>query len=792
MIALPGCDDVSSKLVLTGDLQEVTEQAVFLSSRVYEDGEKGEDGEEVLLQQLEQVLHLRWRLLKDAAAHEPAQVIENALPASILDNLPVQFLGLVERRIEDIGKVHQIISDGRNGFVDAFAASDAEWHFLSGDKRYQLSFDSRGTSVVPGLQSQMHATVSGIAVGNLLFPTYVDTSKQPEYRPAVVGEQRVAVFLVNFRDPVAEPWTKQRVEQVMFGPGSSVSEYFREVSAGTTWLAGDVFGWWTMDLAQADCSKINLSHYATKVAIENGVSLTDYGRIIIASPTPNAPDCQGVGTGELGTWPSTSWVWDFSKSVVTHELGHNHGLGHSMGLTRCTQSVPTEAACDKIAYGHPADVMGDVNAFGHFAPAQKEHLGWIGRDGFDELLNVTESGSYTIGAYADPNSTLPKVIKIPRPGADASGEVHHYYLSYRQRVGFDSEVETDLTSGVLLTLGNLTSNIFSVVTTYALDMTPATNYFLPDHTLVPGETFTDAIHGVTITTDAVDGMSATVTVDIAEDSSCVPGDPEVGYFESNPPLGVADTGMFSLVITNTDMRCGSTEFQVGIQGLPANWLVATIPEVVTVPSGGKTLVVVTVTPDASAAVGDYAYTVAVTDAKDATRSISQNKMYQVTDCVRRPPAVAITPSLQSGAPAGSVDYAVAITNMDSGTCGDTYIESLALAPDGWMATGLDASNPPADKLAPGQQKLRTMTVTASPDADAKSFQIPVVVGRWTKERTSAIAVFDTTGSETGGPGNSSGGGCQSHKVADTTGFVVLLFLSGFFVAWRRRRPEPIV
>ena len=64
--------------------------------------------------------------------------------------------------------------------------------------------------------------------------------------PNTMGQQDVAVILVNFQNDLGQPVTRDAARTMMF---TTVDNFYQEASFGQTWLNGEVFGYYTIERA---------------------------------------------------------------------------------------------------------------------------------------------------------------------------------------------------------------------------------------------------------------------------------------------------------------------------------------------------------------------------------------------------------------------------------------------------------------------------------------------------------------------------------------------------------------
>jgi hypothetical protein len=312
----------------------------------------------------------------------------------------------------------------------------------------------------------------------------------------VVGTRKVAVILVNFADNPVQPWTKAQIEQAYFtGPGS-VAAYYEEQSFGQLHLTGDVFDWVTISASKSPC---NWSTWSGLARQASGAGIA-YNHFVYVFPYTNA-----CGWAGLAYMPGMeSWINGYPDlRVMGHELGHNLGVDHASTLT-CRQGgavVTLSATCDPLVeYGDPFTIMGQGSTV-HFNGYHKGQLGWLAPG---NERTATTSGTYTVAPLSSPSAGV-QSLRIRR----STGE--WIYCDLRAPVGgqFEQFSPSDpATQGVLL---RLAPDYTTIERSKLLDATPGTATF-GDAALLPGQTFTDPVSGISITAGAVTAAGATLEV----------------------------------------------------------------------------------------------------------------------------------------------------------------------------------------------------------------------------------------------------------------------------------------
>jgi fibronectin type 3 domain-containing protein len=328
--------------------------------------------------------------------------------------------------------------------------------------------------------------------------------------------KRVAVLLINFTSPTnpaptgIEPWTKSFVNGVYFTNTSSVASYYSELSHGQMAITGDVFGYFTVAVSTSTCDQATWGQLGRQAAKAAGIDLTAYDHIVHAFPRQSS--CWWGGYGQLpGKY---SWVNGMLTTYITsHELGHNFGTHHASTLT-CTKNgvrVAYSTSCTTDEYGDPFDVMG--------TDATRLMQGWhrkqMGLLGTVDQQTVSSNGRYTVTPVAS-NGGAPRILRVARPAGD------YYYLEFRQPFGqFDAFSATAaVVNGVTIRIAPASAAVQSKL----IDTRPDTTTF-NDAALGVGQTFSDTVNGISISTLSVNSAGAEVQVSFGTTNTGAPTPP---------------------------------------------------------------------------------------------------------------------------------------------------------------------------------------------------------------------------------------------------------------------------
>ncbi|WP_462159915.1 Ig-like domain-containing protein [Pseudoalteromonas sp. GB56] len=660
---------------------------------------------------------------------DPSTVLRTIIPQAKRGNMPADVAATLAQKKQMTGDLELVYLDSEeegktrlryflntgNEHIELFVPANANTDALkSGDK-----LSVRGWQFT---QNTEQHTTTRLLLDNELSSLQVlaagDASSDANSGVAAplsgtTGEQKTLVLLLNFQDaPDLQPWTEQEVQDMVFG---RVNDYFLEASYGQTWLSGDVRGYYTMPI-DTTCDYFGMDQHARQVAQDNGVDLSQYQRLVYMLPKNDS--CGWRGQGTVGGTPSRAWLnGELNLMTIGHEIGHNLGLKHAKELS-CGSGYISDS-CVAVTYGDKFDIMGKSE--GHFNAFNKERLGWLTQSA-GEVVTANDDGNFILEPLTAAASGSAKALKVRRGTDSSTGASLWYYLEYRQAQGFDSFMAgTAATNGVLVHLNQSKDDIES---SQILDMTPKSSiYDLDDAALVAGNTYTDEVAGVSISTEWVSATAASVSVSYST-QTCAAANPTLNVSPvASAWVAPGTTVTYSATLSNQDsLECSASEFTV-TPSVPAGW-VATQATATVLP-GQSASVSFEVTSPAAATDGFYDIAVTTVSASDAQYTDAMTVSYvveaPVAQCELANPTWVLTANNTGAVEAGSVvNYQGTLTNNNSESCDPTDFAVAATLPAGFSATNQTVT------LASGQSQAIDLDVVSSTSVDAGVYDFSVV------------------------------------------------------------------
>ncbi|HEY0461091.1 MAG TPA: NEW3 domain-containing protein [Pyrinomonadaceae bacterium] len=569
-------------------LSDLTVKVVDLSTRLEKENgfARGE---------FESLAAARFAKMSELAESDPSEVLRVALPEEVLAKMPKDLQAFFEKREEIEGELEVFYEcDGENEILKYFLKTDKE--------RLPVYFAKKPEKEI---LTGSTVRVKSLRVGDSLLiddgtsaQEFSSSQAVESLLPNTFGEQKLLVLLVNFQNNQTQPMTVDQINNLFFNTANngSITNYYREVSYGRTWMSGDTLGWTTLPINSGDCAGTSIASYAKQAAQNAGYNLSAYNKFVYLFPNMN---CSYSGQGTLGG--NETWInGTFTRQNISHELGHNFGLQHSRYMD-CDSGV-LGGSCTTIEYGHIMDTMGGGS--GHFHPYQKERLGWLNYSDLPSITTVTQSGNYTIAPMATNSASAPKALKILK-SVDSSGNKTWYYVELRRNIGFDAGISNNanLMNGVMITMDKESNTQEN----YMLDMTPETTT-RTDPALTVNRTYTDSAAGISITPLAVSDSGATVSVSFGSQPvpTCVLANPTVTASPTQTQwIGAGSSVSYTVTINNNNPSgCSANTFNIQ-NSLPSGWSsTVAVPSLYAAPGASATTTMQVVAPN-SAANGFY-------------------------------------------------------------------------------------------------------------------------------------------------------------------------------------------
>lgn len=493
---------------------------------------------------------------------------------------------------------------------------------------------------------------------------------------AVAGEQKTLVMVANFQD-VGVTCSNPAVTDLMFSDplGNSVDALYRQNSQGSVWLSGQVVGPYLINYTSTGTCDYNAWGDAIDAAaVAAGIDLSPYSRKIYVMPENS---CPAAGIGNVGGSSTRAWIFYCDvPDVFAHELGHNLGMLHA--------STPTSD------YGDTSDIMGlSVNKLRQINAPHKEQVGWLPDN---RTQTVSQTGLYNVAPLEINPATAPAPLAIKLTKTD-TGEL--YYLSYRQSIGFDANLSpTTQLDRLSVHLWNGTGKTYLLAT------------------LADGESFVDAVNGITVTQVGHTPDYSTVQVDLAA-APCSRNTPLISASPTSQNGLPGASLNYTVSVTNTDSQsCAPSVFSLA-SSVPVGWNNTLSGSSLTLSPGQSAPFSVSITSPTGAVEGTYGANVSISDTASANHSASAAVNYVVLpQCTPAAPLVSISPANQSGLAGTTLSYLVTVTNNSSASCGSSPFSLSQSVPAGWSGILSQLSL----ALSPGQSGTTTLFVSSSPDA----------------------------------------------------------------------------
>jgi hypothetical protein len=598
--------------------------------------------------------------LKALAAQDPAAAMLQTLPYELRRRLPASAAGAVEQEVDATGIVvgriaenfdtHQARQDfflevpdrGRTRRLNLARADrslgDEEMLRLVGRRmkvrgmllddelivaeRRNVRDAGDGST---GTGSTTTTTTTPATTGTT--PTTAPNATTPTTSVLVSGEQQTLVIMGHFTDKANACSSSTLASSLFSSSGSSMDGLFRETSRNNVSFTGKVIGPFSIPFsAGAACDYTAWGQALDAAAAAAGHSLSGYKRISYSVPVN--PSCGWSGLAYLGG--SRSWVNSCNPGVFVHELGHNLRFHH--------------ASAGSAEYGDGSDPMGGARMV-QFNAANRVMAGW---QPTGTLQDVIGSSSFSLSSLSLTGLYMPQVLRIRK--ADTS---EYYYVSVRSGSGYD------------LNLGTYAGR---VTVHRASGTLPSKTWLLAQ--LGAGQTYTDAVNGISITPGTVDAISGSATVAVAMTSSaCAPAAPSVAVSPVSQSGSPGQARTYGVTVTNKDSSaCAASSFTLA-QALPSGFSGGFSAPSVTLVPGGSTSLNWTVASPSNAA--QAAYTITASASRTAG-SASASATYLVYADSSAPTVSFVAPAYGAVLRRGSIGVSASATDPNGVARVDFY------------------------------------------------------------------------------------------------------------------------
>lgn len=585
-------------------------------------------------------------------------------------------------------------------------SSERDLHRMAGKK---LTFDAmRVTDAYLVLLDKKKVSVQQVQAAGSTTTTTTSTSTLTASSTVVQGNQNTLSILVNFTDS-ALSCTPADVSSRLFGAsGATVNNNYKESSRGLVSFSGQAVGPFTINYASTgSCDYLGWASAAEAAAKAAGIDPSTYARVNYVTPANST-----CGWSGLAYMPGRqSWVQSCTVTgVFSHELGHNLSLNH--------------AATPTYEYGDNSDPMGGAQLVDHNG-ANRTMAGWMPSG---SVQDVASGGSYALSTVSS-NTTAasPQVLRMVK--ADTS---EYYYVSLREAMNLDSS------------LGLTYINTVSVHR--ATGTLPTKTYLLQN--LAAGQSFTDAVNGITITNQGTASGTATVGITMGA-ATCAPNAPLVSITPASQTSGPGTTLSYVVSVTNQNSSaCAGSTFNLA-QALPTGFSGSFVSSSLSLAPGATASTNWSVASGATVTDATYTLTATATDTSStmATSVHASDVVYSGGTCTLAAPSVSVSPSSQSGAPGTTLPYSVTVTNRNSSACASSTFSLGQTLPSGF-AGQFSASGV---TLAPGASATSTWSVASSTTVGAGTYSVSAKASDSMSGTTSStnasdiVATTDTTG-----------------------------------------------
>ena len=418
--------------------------------------------------------------------------------------------------------------------------------------------------------------------------------------------RRAVVLVVNFSDS-AVTCSDASIAGLMFTGTSSVDGLYQAASFGQVAVPPDTDGNGQPDVfrvtipnsASEACDAYAWATAAESAAQALGVNLGLYQHRVIVLPGNVTCSWAGLGNIGCGTY-CRAWVKTCNlQDVYAHEIGHNLDMAHASTDTNNDGTIDCEY-CDK------SDIMGYGGVgWRIFSAPHENQKQWLPLGKVQEV-SVAGTATYVLSPLqANPATTpYPQILKVRK-----SDTGDWYYLSYRQRQGYDASLAAEYVdrTSIHRYVGSGYSN---------------TSFLAA---LQDAQVFDDTVNGLSVRQISHDATSATLQIT----TSCTASAPLVAL---SPGRLVGRPGtqlQFAATVTNRDpAMCGSSTFD--LSGAAAlGFAVSLSSPSLTLAPGAQGSVTLRATSPIPSADGDHGLTFGVSGSSVAAHQGAASAVYAV-------------------------------------------------------------------------------------------------------------------------------------------------------------------
>ena len=480
---------------------------------------------------------------------------------------------------------------------DNFKRKKSERHYFATDieskSKYEIHFDKKAPK---HFKTGNVLMLKGLLIGSDLFLKSGEaenfaalslsggTSDSSTVAAAVSGVQNTLVISIDSNDG-GSTCSKDQITDFMFNNVSnSINYMYQEASYNAVSFSGAVYDHVKINVNSAGaCDYSGWGSAAEQALIASGVNTSGFNKKVYVLPSNN--NCGWAGLGMLGG--SGAWIhggYCGSADVYAHELGHNLSLHH--------------ARTPSSEYGDYSDIMGSSGVgLRTINGAHKAFMGWTPST---KIANGG-IGTFTIAPLElNPSSTsFPQLVKISKPDTAET-----YYFSYRRPLGYDVRVSSGYTDKL-----NVHTQSGGYSTFYAA--------------LDNGQTYSDAVNGLSVTVISRDDNSITFKID----GNCNVSASKMSLSPATQGGAAGQTLNYNVSIQNLDSPyCAASQYNLQAV-LPAELQAVFSANNLNVAAGASATISVAVTSSAAVLSGNYGFQIAGKDSLNAIHDVNASANY---------------------------------------------------------------------------------------------------------------------------------------------------------------------